>query len=372
MNRFDRRRGTAAESRTASGPPPTVLHGDEPFEVACDPAQQDALWKATGARRGTPVMVEMRATLAPEGGEDAPAIGVQLAGLRVGALDPDDAAELLPGLLAVMLRNNTDVAVRGRVVGGATERVGDKRQLDVWIYLDPIDFGFDPPALEAIRTGHSVAADPQWAGALPRGLAERVRFLRSQLKTESSPLQRHLMFNALEDALFHARDSGPLAFGEYEEAVTAHDAEMPTILPALFAQFGGVPELPAYAQLARMLARRHRVADAFRWALRGLELYGEHGTNAAAVDDLRARAAALGQGRGRPLPPSEARPLAASAGPLAEPSDQVVRARVAQPAGAPPNWYPDPTGHADLRFWDGARWTQHVSTGGITGVDLLP
>ncbi|MFT5026981.1 MAG: hypothetical protein ACI9CV_001744, partial [Ilumatobacter sp.] len=31
----------------------------------------------------------------------------------------------------------------------------------------------------------------------------------------------------------------------------------------------------------------------------------------------------------------------------------------------PPDWHPDPNGRADLRYWDGAAWTEHVSTGGV-------
>ena len=35
----------------------------------------------------------------------------------------------------------------------------------------------------------------------------------------------------------------------------------------------------------------------------------------------------------------------------------------------PPNWYPDPNGRHELRYWDGERWTDHVSDQGVTGSD---
>lgn len=35
----------------------------------------------------------------------------------------------------------------------------------------------------------------------------------------------------------------------------------------------------------------------------------------------------------------------------------------------PANWYPDPTGRHELRYWDGSSWTDHVSNRGITGTD---
>jgi Protein of unknown function (DUF2510) len=31
-----------------------------------------------------------------------------------------------------------------------------------------------------------------------------------------------------------------------------------------------------------------------------------------------------------------------------------------------PNWYSDPTGQHDLRYWDGTQWTQYVSSHGAT------
>jgi hypothetical protein len=37
----------------------------------------------------------------------------------------------------------------------------------------------------------------------------------------------------------------------------------------------------------------------------------------------------------------------------------------------PANWYPDPMGRHQLRYWDGTNWTEHVSNDGITGTDPL-
>ncbi len=35
----------------------------------------------------------------------------------------------------------------------------------------------------------------------------------------------------------------------------------------------------------------------------------------------------------------------------------------------PANWYPDPTGRHELRYWDGTAWTDHVSNQGVAGSD---
>jgi Protein of unknown function (DUF2510) len=32
-------------------------------------------------------------------------------------------------------------------------------------------------------------------------------------------------------------------------------------------------------------------------------------------------------------------------------------------ANPPPNWYPDPRGEAELRYWDGNQWTEHTHSG---------
>jgi uncharacterized protein YxjI len=35
----------------------------------------------------------------------------------------------------------------------------------------------------------------------------------------------------------------------------------------------------------------------------------------------------------------------------------------------PANWYPDPSQRHELRYWDGAAWTEHVSDRGVTSLD---
>jgi len=40
-------------------------------------------------------------------------------------------------------------------------------------------------------------------------------------------------------------------------------------------------------------------------------------------------------------------------------------------ASFPPAWHADPTGRHRMRFWDGGRWSDHVSDGTRTGIDPL-
>jgi hypothetical protein len=41
----------------------------------------------------------------------------------------------------------------------------------------------------------------------------------------------------------------------------------------------------------------------------------------------------------------------------------------ASSAVVPPQWLPDPSGRHELRWWDGGRWTEHVSNGGVSGIE---
>lgn len=41
------------------------------------------------------------------------------------------------------------------------------------------------------------------------------------------------------------------------------------------------------------------------------------------------------------------------------------------PPASPAAWAPDPAGRHELRWWDGSRWTEHISDAGMAGVDPL-
>jgi len=43
----------------------------------------------------------------------------------------------------------------------------------------------------------------------------------------------------------------------------------------------------------------------------------------------------------------------------------------AGPSLPPPGWHPDPSGRHELRYWDGSRWSEHVSDSGQVAVDDL-
>ena len=59
-------------------------------------------------------------------------------------------------------------------------------------------------------------------------------------------------------------------------------------------------------------------------------------------------------------------PLAAAVPSAAMPS----AAPAAQASGAV-GWHADPSGRQELRYYDGTRWTEHVSTGGLQATDPL-
>lgn len=44
-------------------------------------------------------------------------------------------------------------------------------------------------------------------------------------------------------------------------------------------------------------------------------------------------------------------------------SAQPIQVQQLAPAGPPAGWYADPNGQPVHRWWDGQRWTEHVSSG---------
>jgi hypothetical protein len=60
---------------------------------------------------------------------------------------------------------------------------------------------------------------------------------------------------------------------------------------------------------------------------------------------------------------------AADSPPAQQPATVVVSPALAAPPTAPPSWLADPQQRHELRWWDGGRWTEHVSNGGVPGTD---
>jgi hypothetical protein len=62
-----------------------------------------------------------------------------------------------------------------------------------------------------------------------------------------------------------------------------------------------------------------------------------------------------------PAPAAQPQPT-----PAAQPEPTPAAAAAAAPAtpAVPANWYADPSGRFELRYWDGNAWTEHVSRAG--------
>jgi len=73
-----------------------------------------------------------------------------------------------------------------------------------------------------------------------------------------------------------------------------------------------------------------------------------------------------------PPPPEATFPVFGQQGPPAVPN--IPPGAPAQPPPPPPpprSWLPDPSGRHELRYWDGARFTEHVADAGKISVDPI-
>jgi hypothetical protein len=89
---------------------------------------------------------------------------------------------------------------------------------------------------------------------------------------------------------------------------------------------------------------------------------------ASAADTPAAEAApaAVAEPAGWAVAPEPAPAAPPPPTPAAQPEPTPVAAAVAAPAtpAVPANWYADPSGRFELRYWDGNAWTEHVSRAG--------
>ena len=73
---------------------------------------------------------------------------------------------------------------------------------------------------------------------------------------------------------------------------------------------------------------------------------------------------------------AQAAPAAVAPAPATPPQPASPQRVPAPPAPAqvptPPDWYPDPTGRHQLRYWGGAAWTDSVADNGNQSTDLMP
>lgn len=58
-------------------------------------------------------------------------------------------------------------------------------------------------------------------------------------------------------------------------------------------------------------------------------------------------------------------------GPFQQPRSSTPTEAATAASAAPAGWLADPVGRHQLRYWDGREWTEHVSDGGVSGVDAL-
>ena len=285
-----------------------LLDGRVDLDVVGESYRQENLWQLAGGRRNRKerVRVAVCAVLVPEADNpyDSNAVSVWVDGLKVGYLSRDDARRYRPGLVALQREHGMPIALQGVIAGGGIRENGPGL-LGVFLRHDPCDFGLQPPPVLQpalhMRTGLSEAFATDgangthhlsWMRDLPGDDIRAITILRVLLVGETDPLARHFMYAQLETLLYRSREAFASALDEYDQACRHHDAEMNDIRQAFMTEWGEVPVLEMYRQMA---IRQQKAADfeqALWWAERGIAVYGDDAGRAEAVEDLRHRAAA--------------------------------------------------------------------------------
>lgn len=286
-----------------------VYSGSHDLEIVGESNYQDNLWRVAGGRTAERVRVNVHAIVAsePDNPYDSSAISVWIDGCKVGYFCREDAQAYQPGLVSLLHKEEAHVALTGVVTGGGVRKDG-LGLLGVWLYCTPADFGVEvvvPPApwvlRGSIRTGLTEAMltdeaddsyDLSWLSSLPSDNVAAIGKLRTLLRDDPDPIDRHFMYCELEERIYKSRDAFTSALDDYDQTCISHDMEMDEIREALLSKFDVVPLLDTYRQMAVRQQKSRNWAEALRWAQRGLALYGEDAARPEAVEDLNKRVTA--------------------------------------------------------------------------------
>lgn len=294
-----------------------VYTGDVPLDVKGESHYQDNLATIAGPKTEDGYNLPVNAVLVrePDNEYDTNAIAVyattrdgQQSARHVGYVAAEVAEDLAP-ILDRKRREGETVALEGHIRGGWDRGGGDTGHYGIALTFDPEDFGMKRPRqgkhperqMTGVRTGEH-EENLGWLDGLPADSLAAIKYLRRLLADESNPINRHFMYLELEKLLYKCRDIFESALAEFEQTCREHDAEMDdAILPKLKEDFGGVPNLPTYRQVAIMKQKAHDFEAAIEWAQRGLALYGDRALRTEDVRDLESRVskyeAKLGAGR---------------------------------------------------------------------------
>jgi hypothetical protein len=285
------------------------LAGTESLEVVGGANHQDTLWTISGSTPSAErVRVPIVAVLTPEPDNpyDSNAIRVHIDAHPVGYLAREVASQYLPGLVALMRKTGTPIALHGVIVGGGLRHDGLGR-LGVWLEHDPADFGLQrhepavthaTPGTSTLRTGLSEAwatdaeddsYDLSWLEGLPEGDLPAIATLHQLLDHEQDTIDRHFQFAELEKRLYRSRDLFTTALEEFDQVCRRHDQEMPAIVAAFLAKWAMVPRLELYHQMTIRQQKRHDWAECLKWVSRGLDMYAVKPARQDAVEDLLKR-----------------------------------------------------------------------------------
>lgn len=154
----------------------------------------------------------------------------------MGYLTRDDAASYQPAVIRLENELGKPIALMGRIVGGEPGR----ESLGIWLNHDPSDFGL--PSRHSEHAAHvaereaggiwsgTAAAKLPWMARLPADRIAAITYLRGHLAKEPDPVERHFLFNELEELLYKCRALFASALMEYEAACVQH-SEMGAIRP---------------------------------------------------------------------------------------------------------------------------------------------